>query len=244
LVKWKSTHPDVLKDEGQQDEEVGPSKAEAKDVKIFEDHGQVFEKSEKVLGVSYSFDEDVFSIHINDRYKQSVTTQRQMMGLTSCIFDPLGFFCPFVLKGKLLFHKGTKLGLEWDNLLPEDIRVAFDEWRRRLPELQNIQIPRWVASKETAGGRKEIHTFCDASEEGFGCAVYERTVAPDGTAHVSLIYAKARLVPNDMLKQSLKDLENHHGSIPRLELAGAQCGTESSEFMRSFFPGKYAKAYW
>jgi hypothetical protein len=97
--------------------------------------------------VSYSFKEDVFSIHINDRYKQSVTTQRQMMGLTSCIFDPLGFFCPFVLKGKLLFYKATNLGLKWDDPLPEDIRVAFDEWR----------------------------------EEGFGCAVYVCTVAPDGT---------------------------------------------------------------
>jgi hypothetical protein len=65
-----------------------------------------------------------------------------------------------------------------------------------------------------------------------------------GTTHVLLIYAKARLVPNDMLKQALKDQENHHGSIPRLELVGARCGAESSEFMRSFSPGKYAKAYW
>jgi hypothetical protein len=81
LTKWKSTHPEVLKDEDQQDEDLEPFEAEAKDVKIFEDHGQVFEKSEKVLGVSYSFDEDVFSIHINDRDKQSVTTCRQMMGL-------------------------------------------------------------------------------------------------------------------------------------------------------------------
>jgi hypothetical protein len=54
-----------------------------------------------------------------------------------------------VLKGKLLFHKATNLGLKWDDLLPEDIRIAFDEWRRRLPELQNIQIPRWVANKDS-----------------------------------------------------------------------------------------------
>jgi hypothetical protein len=56
-----------------------------------------------------------------------------------------------VLKGKLLFHKATNLGLDWDNPLPEDIRIAFDEWSCRLPELQNIQIPRWVATPE---GRK------------------------------------------------------------------------------------------
>jgi hypothetical protein len=46
-----------------------------------------------------------------------------------------------------------------------------------------------------------------------------------------------------MLKQALKDQENHHGSIPRLELVGARCGVEESEFIRSFKPGKYARAY-
>jgi uncharacterized protein YkuJ len=110
LTKWKSTHPGVLEDEESLGEDSDVFK-EVGNVKIFEDHGQVFEKSEKVLGVSYSFDKDVFSIRINDKYKKSVMTRRQMMGLTSCVFDPLGFFCPFVLKGKLLLHKATNLGL-------------------------------------------------------------------------------------------------------------------------------------
>jgi hypothetical protein len=165
LMRWKSNHPGVLEDEESLEDDSVMFK-EVGNIKIFEDHRQVFEKLEKVLGVSYSFDKDVFSIQINDKYKQSVTTRRQMMGLSSCVFDPLGFFCPFVLKGKLWFHKATNLGLLWDDALPEDIRVAFDEWRRRLPELQNFQIPRWVATPETAGGEEEIHTFCDASEEG------------------------------------------------------------------------------
>jgi hypothetical protein len=127
LTKWKSTHPGVLEDEEALDEDLDVFK-EVGNVKIFEDHGQVFEKSEKVLGVSYSFDKDVFSIWINDKYKQSVMTRRQMMGLTSCMFNPLGFFCSFVSKGKLLFYKATNLGLPWDDALPEDIRIAFDEW--------------------------------------------------------------------------------------------------------------------
>jgi hypothetical protein len=101
-----------------------------------------------------------------------------------------------------------------------------------------------VATQETAGGEKEIHMFCNALEKGYGCSIYERTIAPDGTAHVALIFAKALLVPNNMLKQALKDQENHHGSIPRLELVGAHCGAEESEFIRSFSPGKYARAYW
>jgi hypothetical protein len=62
---------------------------------------------------------------------------------------------------------------------------------------------------------------------------------------VALIYAKAQLVPNDMLKKVLKDQENHHGSIPRLELVGARCGAEFCEFMMSLSPGKYVRScFW
>jgi hypothetical protein len=60
-----------------------------------------------------------------------------------------------VLKEKLLFHKATNVGLDWDNLLPEDIRIAFDKLHCRLPELQNIQIPRWVATPRQPEERKK-----------------------------------------------------------------------------------------
>jgi outer membrane biogenesis lipoprotein LolB len=50
-----------LEDENHLNEDLEPFEAEAKDIKTFEDHGQVFEKSDK----------DVFSIRINDRYKQA-----------------------------------------------------------------------------------------------------------------------------------------------------------------------------
>jgi hypothetical protein len=59
LTKWKSTHPGVLVDGESLGEDSDVFK-EVGNVKIFEDHGQVFEKSEKVLGVSYSFYKDVF----------------------------------------------------------------------------------------------------------------------------------------------------------------------------------------
>jgi hypothetical protein len=40
------------------------------------------------------------------------------MGITACVFDPTGFFCPFVLKGKMLFQEATNLGLDWHDQLP------------------------------------------------------------------------------------------------------------------------------
>jgi hypothetical protein len=56
----------VLEDLPQEEDDWDPLEREAKDLKIFED-SQVFEKAEKVLGVSYSFEKDVFSICVNER---------------------------------------------------------------------------------------------------------------------------------------------------------------------------------
>jgi hypothetical protein len=50
LTKWKSSHQDVLDDAEEARGDVDPLGEEAKDLKTFEDI-QVFEKSEKVLGV-------------------------------------------------------------------------------------------------------------------------------------------------------------------------------------------------
>jgi hypothetical protein len=176
---------------------------------------------------------------MSDKWKPSVTTRRQMIGLTAWVFDPTGFFCPFVLKGKLLFQEATNLSQDWDDPLPENIRKAFDEWQRELPELQNIQIPRWVATPETTGREKELHTFCDASEDGYGCSTYEQTIAPDATVHVALLDAKASVVPKEMKRQALKDQECHNGSIPRLELNAARLGAERCETMEYSSPSKY-----
>jgi hypothetical protein len=105
-----------------------------------------------------------------------------------------------------------------------------------LPDLQKNQISRWVATQE-------LHTFCDASLEGYGCATYERTERSDGSAHVALLYARALIVPNDMLKQALKDQESLNGSIPRLELNAARKGAESGEFVSFESPITYEGEY-
>jgi hypothetical protein len=88
LMKWKSTHAHVLENLPKEEDDWDTLEKEDKDLKIFED-SQVFEKTEKVLGVSYSFEKDVFWISVNEKWKDLVTTWRQMMKLTAYVFDPL-----------------------------------------------------------------------------------------------------------------------------------------------------------
>jgi hypothetical protein len=60
---------------------------------------------------------------------------------------------------------------------------------------------------------------------------------------MALLYAKTRIVPNDMLKQALKDQESNNGSIPRLELNAAMTEAECGEFISFESPSSYEKEY-
>ena len=136
------------------------------------------------------------------------------------------------------------MSLGWDELLPEDLRQEFDQWCLMLPELEKIQIPRWVATPETTEGPSELHIFCDASEDGYGVAVYRRCTGGGGQHHVTLLFARAHVVPLEMHRQALKDQEDHHSSMPRLELTAARLGAEVGDMIDRESGETYGRVVW
>ena len=211
LLKWKSTHKGVLESDESADQGE----------KQWDDPRVEF-PTEKVLGVAFSFRNDCFAIRIGLRASEEVRTRRQMLRMIASVFDPIGFAAPAVLKGKILFQIATSLGLDWDHQLPEDLRQRFNEWRTRLKELEGIRINRWIATEKTYNGKAELHVFSDASLEGYGTVAYVRMVGADGAISVSMVNAKAQVVPIDTVKRILADQEAHKNSIPRLELTAAR----------------------
>ena len=81
---------------------------------------------------------------------------------------------------------------------------------RELPILMEKFIPRCYFPKHINIKFKQLHGFCDASEQAYAGVVYLRMVDTKGDVHTSLVPAKTRVA-------SIKRL-----SIPRLELCGAQ----------------------
>lgn len=68
-------------------------------------------------------------------------------------YDPLGFIIPFTAHAKTLLQQlCMKPARGWDDPdIPEGIRVAWTAWEKELPELVEIQIPRWYGSDEMPG---------------------------------------------------------------------------------------------
>jgi len=209
LLKWKSSHLAVLEENEPQEESI----------KVFHDKETAESApSEKVLGVAYSLEKDIFQILIRPRSKQVCITLRNMLSIVHALFDPLGFVCPFTLLGKQIFQRSMSLKLEWDDQIPPDLRYEFDKWQNAMPALEEMAWERWLATPETTDSEADLHIFADASKTGFGVVAYRVCYDRQGKAQVSFYFARANVVS----LQSERREEKHHDSIPRLELTAAR----------------------
>ncbi|KAL0840696.1 hypothetical protein ABMA28_015888 [Loxostege sticticalis] len=111
------------------------------------------------------------------------------------------------MKSKLLLQKLWQLKVDWDQPVPDEIKISWDEFLNSLLILHKINIPRFVLSDTPK--TIEIHCFSDASQVGYGACIYTRTISLDGVVTVNLLCSKSRAAP-------LKPV-----TIPRLELCAA-----------------------
>ena len=126
----------------------------------------------------------------------------------------------------------NELDLDWKDDLPQWLLDLINEWQNSMEGLNKIRIDRWSSKPGFEAAKVSLLGFCDASLEGFGCVFYVRKEPENGgEAHVSFIYAKARVVPLNMSKEKLKNQEDHGDSIPRLEVHAACLAAEIKDML-------------
>ena len=75
-------------------------------------------RDERVLGVNWEFDSDVFTFVVDVPWKPR--TKRGMLATMNAVFDPLGFITPIVLEAKLLYRNLCEKKLDWDESMPAE----------------------------------------------------------------------------------------------------------------------------
>ena len=55
--------------------------------------------------------------------------------------------------------------------LPEDMKQRWIAWKKHIPSLAKIKIPRWYGFTATGMGELELHVFSDASQCAYGTIV-------------------------------------------------------------------------
>lgn len=95
---------------------------------------------QSVLGVKWNVETDAFSFNVS--LSEKAATRRGILSTVASVYDPLGFFSPYILSGKQVLQEMCKQGIGWDELLPPELKPKWEAWLHDLKNLQNIQIPR------------------------------------------------------------------------------------------------------
>ena len=174
---------------------------------------------ERALGVCWDVDSDTFEFRINMPDKP--LTRRGLLSAISSIYDPMGFLCPFTLRPKKIIQDLTRKKLSWDEPLPKDELMRWQDWISELPNISAMRIPRCLKPQDANDLTEyELHHFADASEIAYGVVTYLRAIDENDNAHSTLVMAKSRLAPVKTM------------TIPRLELAAAALSVKVDSVVR------------
>ena len=132
------------------------------------------QSKQEVLGISYeSKDDTVFfpaRINFSPKKRNVFTgpnlkgedipsqvpqplTRRLVLQQVMAVYDPLGFFSPFLLQAKLLLRDTWKLQLGWDDPLPTSMWGCWTQFFSQLIEASAIQYPRCLTPEGQWGSQ-------------------------------------------------------------------------------------------
>ncbi|XP_067939867.1 uncharacterized protein [Watersipora subatra] len=220
LHKFISNDPEVLS-------ALPESERSVQNTELFSGHLP----EQRTLGLQWSTNEDCFKFINNVTTKPS--TRRGILSVVSQLYDPLGFIAPYTLIGKNILQSINKENPDWDAPVSRAHSQRWEKWTKMLPQIEEIKIPRCYKPKNFGGvSKRELHHFCDASENGIGACSYLRQKNEQGDVKVSLVLAKARVIPSKGLV-----------TTPRLELASAVMATQLSVTLERELNMKIDKEY-
>jgi len=174
-------------------------------------------ESTNVLGLRWLKETDVLVCQVPKTCDSpEKINKRVVLSIVSQIYDPLGFICPAVIQPKMLLQEAWASSLDWDKEWETEKSTKFRMWLKQMPELERIEIPRFLGIGNTQRGLIQLHLFCDASKGAYGAVIFVRVELEDGVS-VQLVEAKARLAPLDKNKSK-------RVTINRLELMGCLIG--------------------
>ena len=85
---------------------------------------------------------------------------------------------PIINKVKTIFQQICKLNLDWDSVLPDNLKQSFFYLQSFLMEIEKIEVPCHISDvdKNEPQFKIELHGFCDA----YGAVIYSRCLSKSG----------------------------------------------------------------
>ena len=198
LRKYRSSSQEVLDIIPAEMKEAIPTK------EMVDSHSEAYPKA---LGVIWNSVDDTMRIDV-DYLGGDVRNKRDVLSDTFKTFDVMGWIAPAILPMKILIQDLWKMGVDWREPLPAKKLLVHQNWRKELPALAEVSVPRCYFLKE-ATLTIQLHGFSDACEAAYGAVIYVRATYSNHHPTARLVTAKSRVAP---IKQR---------TIPELELCAA-----------------------
>jgi hypothetical protein len=183
--------------------------------------------TQRVLGMRWNPSNDAFDMEFRSMATSALEApfnKRQLLGVISRMFDPLGFLSPAITSAKVLFQRLCVSKVDWDCAMPEDVRRQWQCWLDSLQRM-SFRVPRRLWNQEGGQTQFELHGFADASEKAYAACVYLRAVDHHHRhVTVTLVMGKSRVAPVRSI------------SISRLELLGAMILARLMNFVSTSLP--------
>ena len=177
--------------------------------------------SEPTLGLSWHCPTDTLG-YKHRTVSYGAPTMRNIYKVLASQYDPLGFILPYTTRAKMLVRHLWNQHRGWDDPhLPPELLHQWRIWEEELQFLPQVLLSRPYTPKHITVPirEREIHIFCDASEQAYGAVAYMRIVTIDGGTHLAFLMARSRVAPKRVL------------SMPRLELCAALTGAHLSSLI-------------
>ena len=156
-------------------------------------------------------------------------TKRQCVGKIAEIFDLTGKITPIVAGMKLDIRTLNQRKLQWDDVVPNDLRQVWISNFEMMQEITKLRFQRTIIPMDALSTDIEILEFGDSSNYLICAAIYARVKRVNGTYSCQLVFSRSKILQEGT-------------SIPRGELAAAHLNAMTGFVVRRSF-GKYHKGY-
>jgi len=158
-------------------------------------------KGQKEMTLGYEYDTKLDTLSLADfKLEAKRYTKRTVLSMFASIFDPMGYYAPVLIKGKLFIRKLWTLELSWDQPLKPELVHEWTLLKNSFQTLKPISIPRFYLDHAYDSPCKLIF-FCDANLTSYGFCVYLVC-----NARSLLLFSKNHQAPKNK------------NTVPRLEL--------------------------
>ena len=155
-------------------------------------------KSKSVLGVEWNTKTDEFVFRFSnlvDQAKSLGTTKRNVLKISASFYDPLGMISPVTARVKTTFQLLCQSKLNWDDSVPREIEIIWNEFISNLEEWGILQVKRFAFFEiRDKIYSVQLNGFCDSLSQIYCAVIYLRIVTHFGI-RVSFLAAKTKVTP-------------------------------------------------